>query len=132
MEGSMVVVGADELIQIFLIFFIMIAIPVWLTLFVKKKMPGKLWAGIALCIFFPFFGHLYLDGATLYLISLFVISIIIKKIMGGMSTWLFIGIISALTMYIRFRNLPSRASLKDDAGNNNSESQSQDNHKPDP
>lgn len=78
----MVNVGPAELLNTALIFFITIAIPAWVTLFVKKKMPGKLWAGIALSFFFPMIGHLYLDGAALYILMLFGIALIIKKAVG--------------------------------------------------
>lgn len=101
----MVNVGPGGLLNIALIFFITIAIPAWVTLFVKKKMPGKLWAGLALSFFFPMIGQLYLDGAAFYIFIILGIALVIKKASGGMGIWLIISLISALTMYIRFRKL---------------------------
>ncbi|MDO8283221.1 MAG: hypothetical protein Q7U10_11475 [Thermodesulfovibrionia bacterium] len=103
----MVTVGPDGLVILLLVFFITIAIPAWVTLFVKKKMPGKLWAGLALSFFFPMIGHLYIDGSALYIFILFGIAVIIKKATESLNIWLIMSFISALTMYIRFRKLPA-------------------------
>lgn len=105
----MVTVGPDGLVMLFFVFFVTIAIPAWVTLFVKKKMPGKLWAGLALSFFFPLIGQLYIDGAVLYIFILFVIAVIIKKAFSGLSVWFAISLVSALTMYSRFRKLNASA-----------------------
>jgi len=56
----MITVGPDELGVMLVILFVTIAIPAWITLFAKKKLSGKLPAGLALSFFFPLIGHLYL------------------------------------------------------------------------
>ncbi|MBI4825017.1 MAG: hypothetical protein HY807_01155 [Nitrospirae bacterium] len=109
----MVTVGPDGLVMLFFVFFVTIAIPAWVTLFVKKKMPGKLWAGLALSFFFPLIGQLYLDGAALYIFILFIIAVIIKIALSGVSVWFIISLISALTMYVRFRKLAASTKMPD-------------------
>lgn len=108
----MIVVGPDELLNLLIIFLVVIAIPAWVTLFVKKKMPNKLWAGLALSFFFPPLGQLYLDGAVLYVLMLFIFSIVMKGLSGGANIWLIIAIISALVMLYRFKKLKN-AGTKD-------------------
>jgi hypothetical protein len=109
----MVTVGPEGLLNIIVVFFVMIVIPVWLTLFMKKKLPNKLPAGLALSFFFPLIGHLYLDGAARYILMLFIIALVTKKAAGDLSIWLIISLISAITMYIRFKKLAPSADLKE-------------------
>jgi uncharacterized membrane protein YhfC len=107
-----VTVGADGLLNIIFIFLFQIALPIWITLFVKKKMPNKLPAGIALSFFFPFVAHLYLDGALIYILILIVITVTIGYASIGLSIWPTINILSALLIFYRFKKLKN-AETKD-------------------
>jgi uncharacterized membrane protein YhfC len=108
-----VTVGPDGLLNIIFVFFFQIALPIWITLFVKKKMPNKLPAGIALSFFFPFVAHLYLDGALIYILILIAITVTIGYASIGLSIWPTVNIISAFLIFYRFKKLKN-TEVKDD------------------
>ncbi len=114
----MVTAGPNELGVMLVIFVISVVIPVWLTLFVRKKLPEKLLAGLALSFFFPFIAPLYLKKPLIYILIILSAAGIIKYAAGSSYLWIIIRIISALLMYYRFQKIKNEPEIIDDRENN--------------
>jgi len=79
-----------------------IAIPLWLTYFLRKKYPRRIWIGMLLAFFFPALGQLYLEGALWWILGLGVTFTVFKKVTDNMQlTWLLSMILSAVVIYFR-------------------------------
>jgi hypothetical protein len=101
MEVDMFGIGVPELIVIFILLFLLI-LPIWLSLFLRKQFPGKIWLGLLLSFIFTPLGQLYLEGAILWIILLFICHVIIKVLLGNlMLAWLLTMILSSMIMYYR-------------------------------
>ncbi len=90
--------GMPELIvlSVVAIFFVL---PIWLSVYLRKKAPNIIGLGIFLSLIFCPMGHLYLENATGYIIALFVIAGISKAALGSF----FIAFVaSPLLMWYRF------------------------------
>jgi len=73
-------IGGPELLVVFIIFFLFF--PIWLSSFLRKRWPGKMWIGLIMSFVFAPLGQLYVEGAALWIIILFVCHYIFKTIIG--------------------------------------------------
>ncbi|MFH2119383.1 MAG: hypothetical protein ABIJ25_03180, partial [Pseudomonadota bacterium] len=74
----------------------------WLSYFLRKKYPRRIWIGMLMAFCFPALGQLYLEGALWWILGLgFTFSVL--KIASGNTqlAWLASMILSALVMYYR-------------------------------
>lgn len=93
-----------NIVSIVINLFVFVIGPAWIAFFLRKRRPGSLWLGVALCLLFPVFGHFYLKGAATYVILVFVCALILYKLsIVGLLMWICCGLISAALMYNRFR-----------------------------
>ena len=94
-------IGAPELIVI-LVLLLFLILPIWLSLFLRKKYPGKIWLGLLLCFLLTPLGQLYVEGAIIWIIALFVCHVIFKAVVGNIAiAWLLTSILSSMIMYYR-------------------------------
>jgi ABC-type multidrug transport system permease subunit len=84
------------------IFFIVIIGPIWLSLFLQKKYPAKLWLGLFLCFLSPIFGQLYVKKPTLFIAIVLACAIAFYNMHTDTKTiWLSTCVFSAAIMYYR-------------------------------
>ena len=82
--------------------FIIIIGPIWLSLFLQKKYPAKLWLGLFLCFLSPIFGQLYVKKPTLFIVIVIACTIAFYNMHTGTKTvWLSTCVFSAAIMYYR-------------------------------
>ena len=94
-------IGAPELIVIIIILLLLV-LPIWLSFFLRKKYPGKVWLGLLLAFLFTPSGQFYVEGAILWIIALFVCHVIFKAVVGNIAlAWLLTSILSSMIMYYR-------------------------------
>jgi hypothetical protein len=92
-------IGVPELLVI-AIFLGLIAFPLWLSYFLRKKFPRRIWIGMLLAFFFPALGQWYLEGALWWIVGLGLMFTAFKIASGNPSlAWLLSMILSALVMY---------------------------------
>jgi hypothetical protein len=86
-----------------LILAVIIGIPIWLTFFLRKVIPVKLWLGLLLSFFFFPFGHFYLKGGVVYIILLFAVEILLSFFISSEVVLGLVGAaLSVALMYTRF------------------------------
>ena len=93
--------GMPELIVLLLILLVVIG-PIWVSIRLRKRAPNTRWIGIVLSIIFCPWGHLYVEGAAVYIITLVVLAGISKALTG---TVILPFIVSPLMMWYRFNKL---------------------------
>jgi len=101
-------IGLPELIVLILIL-LSIILPIWITRNIQKKFPNKKWLGITLSIIFCPWGHLYLKGASWYIISLLLSAGISK---GIFNNFLLPYLFSPILMWYRFNKLGKLAEVQ--------------------
>ena len=94
-------IGLPELIVLLLIP-LFIVIPICLTRYFQKRFPDKRWVGITLSIIFCPWGHLYLKGASWYIITLVILAGISKTVLDG---YFLPFLLSPFLMWYRFNKL---------------------------
>ena len=88
---------------VFLILVLIIGIPIWITFFLRKVIPGKLWLGLLLSVLFFPFGHFYLKGGVVYIILLFAVEILLSLLVSNEIVLGLVGAgLSVVLMYTRF------------------------------
>lgn len=93
--------GIPELIVILLLILLLV-LNIWLPDYLRKKYPNKIWIGLILCFLFLPLGQLYVDGAAIWIIALFVSMGIFRSIFGDSTlAWLSTSILSAMIIYYR-------------------------------
>jgi hypothetical protein len=104
--------GTTEIIISLVILLVLLG-PVFLTLFLKKRFPNRKNLGIFLSLLFAPVGQLYLEGATLYFIVLFVFYLLMNgTFQQPLVVWIANSILSALVMLYRFAKLEPPNTLK--------------------
>jgi len=94
-------IGAPELIVI-LVLLLFLILPIWLSLFLRKKYPDKIWLGLLLSFLFTPLGQLYVEGAIIWIIVLFVCHVIFNSVVGNIAlAWTLTSILSSMIMYYR-------------------------------
>lgn len=94
-------VGIPELLVITILIG-SVAFPLWLSYFLRKKYPRRIWIGMLLAFFFPALGQWYLEGALWWILGLGLTFSVLKKVSGNTQlAWLLSMILSALVMYYR-------------------------------
>jgi hypothetical protein len=83
---------------------IILALPIVLSLYLRKVAPGRMSVGLPLSLIFVPFGQLYLQGAAIY-IGLLIIALLIFyfAIPSALGYFLATGIASAGIMYYRLK-----------------------------
>ena len=85
--------------------FVFVIGPVWLSFYLRKRLPGQMRVGLPLACLFPIFSQFYLPGAATYIIIVFVCAVILYKLsVTGMLLWGCTGLISAALMYRRLKS----------------------------
>jgi hypothetical protein len=94
-------VGIPELLVIALVIG-SVAFPVWLSYFLRKKYPRRIWIGMLLAFLFPPLGQLYLEGALWWILGLSLMFSVFKIASGNTQfAGLSLMILSAMVMYYR-------------------------------
>ena len=97
----------QELI-IIAIMILIIALPLCITLFLRKRYPGKILIGVLLAFFFDPVGQWYLENSILYFLGLFLFFTLVKYFtMNNLVAWISNMFLSALIMYYRFSKIKS-------------------------
>jgi H+/Cl- antiporter ClcA len=94
-------VGIPELLVIAILIGL-IAFPIWLSCFLRKKYPRRIWIGMLLAFFLPALGQWYLEGALWWILGLGLTWSVFKIASGNAPlAWISTMILSALVMYYR-------------------------------
>lgn len=94
-------IGFYELLILLLGLFV-VFIPFFITIFLRKRYPGKIWLGILLSIILNPIGQLYIEKAIIYIIILFVFFSLSNALISNVGlSWFFTDILSAMIMYYR-------------------------------
>jgi hypothetical protein len=89
--------GIPELIVI-IIALVILFVQFYLPIYLRRIYPLKIWLGILLSILLIPFGHLYVDGSAIYIITLIVVAVVSKAFTGG---FILAVIASPIIMYYR-------------------------------
>jgi thiol:disulfide interchange protein len=99
-------VGIMELLKILIGVFLLIVAPIWLSFYLRRNYPPRLWVGIVLCVLFPLFGQFYLKDWAWYIIVIFVVGVVLYNLaLGGLVLWTCMALISAGLMHYRFKKM---------------------------
>ena len=109
--GEQYGIGFPEFFIIIVMLAIIVAIPLTVTLLLRKYYPQKLWVALLLGFILCPFGQFYFKNAWLYFIPLLVLDIIItvKLVNYGL---LVLSLISTGIMYLRFIKIKNQTSLE--------------------
>ncbi len=83
-----------------------IALPMGLTIFLKKRYPRKVWIGVLLAFFCDPVGQWYLENSIWYILGLFVFFVAVKYFTtNNLLAWVLNMFLSALIMYYRLSKI---------------------------
>ena len=102
--------GIPEILTI-LILIALIIFPVWLSIFLRKRYPKRIWIALILGFFFPAFGQFYVaEKVGWYVLGLGLCFVLFKVIFGSQGAWLLVSVLSSLTLWyrvLRAQSLPA-------------------------